>query len=97
LGIKSQPRQLLSQVKEVELKELPGAEECCGFGGLFAVKMSEISGAILERKLDNVEATGADTLVGTDVSCLMHMAGGLHRRGSKIRVKHLAELLHSKE
>ena len=97
LGIKSQPRQLLSQVEGAELKELPGAEECCGFGGLFAVKMSEISGAILERKLDNIEATGADTLVGTDVSCLMHMAGGLHRRGSKLRVKHLAELLHSKK
>lgn len=97
LGIKNQPRQLLEHVQGADLKELPGAEECCGFGGLFAVKMSQISGAILERKLDNIEATGADTLVGTDVSCLMHMAGGLHRRGSKIEVKHLAELLHPKK
>jgi L-lactate dehydrogenase complex protein LldE len=96
LGIKHQPRQLLAHVQGSELKELPGAEECCGFGGLFAVKMSDISGAILKRKLDNVEATGADILVGTDVSCLMHMAGGLHRRGSKIKVKHLAELLRPK-
>jgi L-lactate dehydrogenase complex protein LldE len=97
LGIKNQPRQLLQHVQGAEMKELPGAEECCGFGGLFAVKMSEISGAILERKLDNIEATGADTLIGTDVSCLMHMAGGLRRRGSKVSVKHLAELLHPKK
>ncbi|MCK6624433.1 MAG: (Fe-S)-binding protein [Anaerolineae bacterium] len=93
LGIKEQPRQLLAQLEEVEFKELPEAEACCGFGGLFAVKMGDISGAILQRKLDNIEASGADTVVGGDVSCLMHIAGGLHRRGSKVRVKHLAEVL----
>jgi L-lactate dehydrogenase complex protein LldE len=80
-------------VAGAEQKALPGAEECCGFGGLFAVKMADISAAILERKLDNIETTGADTVVGTDVSCLMHIAGGLHRRGSKVQVKHLAEVL----
>ncbi len=96
LGLKQQPRKLLSNVSGAEQKELPGAEECCGFGGLFAVKMSDISGAIMQRKLDNIEATGADTVVGADVSCLMHIAGGLRRRGSKIQVKHLAEILREK-
>ena len=93
MGIKEQPHQLLDNVEGIEQKELNGAEECCGFGGLFAVKMSDISGAIMQRKLDNIEASGADTVVGTDVSCLMHIAGGLHRRGSKVKVKHLAEVL----
>ena len=73
-----------------------GATECCGFGGLFAVKMSDISGAMLNRKLDNIEATGANTVVGCDVSCLLHMGGGLHRRGVAIETKHLAEILAQK-
>lgn len=93
LGIKQQPRRLLDHIQGVEQNELPDSEACCGFGGLFAVKMGNISGAILKRKLDNIESTGADTVVGTDVSCLMHIAGGLRRRGSQIQVKHLAELL----
>jgi L-lactate dehydrogenase complex protein LldE len=93
LGLNEQPRRLLANVAGAEQKALPGAEECCGFGGLFAVKMADISAAILQRKLDNIETTGADTVVGTDVSCLMHIAGGLHRRGSKVQVKHLAEVL----
>lgn len=93
LGIKEQPRQLLNRIDGVELKELPEAEACCGFGGLFAVKMGDISGAILQRKLDHIESTGADTVVGGDVSCLMHIAGGLRRRGSRVQVKHLAEVL----
>lgn len=93
LGIKTQPKQLLKHVTGAEQQELPEAEACCGFGGLFAVKMSDISGAILERKLKNIEATGADTVIGTDVSCLMHIAGGLHRRGSKVQARHLAEIL----
>jgi L-lactate dehydrogenase complex protein LldE len=93
LGIEAQPRQLLDNVKGIEQTALPGAEECCGFGGLFAVKMGDISGAILARKLDNIEASGAEIITGTDVSCLMNIAGGLQRRGSRVRVKHLAELL----
>jgi L-lactate dehydrogenase complex protein LldE len=75
--------------------ELPGADECCGFGGLFAIKMSDISGAMLHRKLDAIESTGAQTVVGCDVSCLLHIGGGLHRRGDKIKTKHIAELLDS--
>ncbi|MCB0166900.1 MAG: (Fe-S)-binding protein [Anaerolineae bacterium] len=93
LGLKTQPRRLLDQVAGLESKDLSGSEECCGFGGLFAVKMSQISGAILQRKLDNIEASGADTVTGTDVSCLMHIAGGLRRRGSAVKVKHIADIL----
>ncbi|MGB0384880.1 MAG: (Fe-S)-binding protein [Ardenticatenaceae bacterium] len=93
LGLKTQSKTLLSNIEGLKQAELPEAEECCGFGGLFAVKMSDISGVMLNRKLDHVQASGADILVGSDVSCLMHMAGGLQKRGSQIEVKHIAELL----
>ena len=93
LGVSRQPRALLAGISDLTSVELPEAETCCGFGGLFAVKMADISGAMLRRKLDNIEASGADVVTGTDVSCLMHIGGGLRRRGSRIRVKHLAEIL----
>jgi L-lactate dehydrogenase complex protein LldE len=93
LGLTYQAQTLLANVRGIELVDLPEAESCCGFGGLFAVKMSDISGAMLSRKLANVEASGADILVGGDVSCLLHMAGGLHKQGKAIQVKHIAELL----
>ena len=93
LGVRHAPRRLLANVRGAEIVDLPGAEECCGFGGLFAVKMSDISGAMLKRKLDHVEQCGAQVVVGCDVSCLMHIGGGLHRRGSAVVTKHLAELL----
>lgn len=93
LGVKDQPVALLGNVRGVEHCPLPEADVCCGFGGLFAVKMSAISSAMLARKLDRIDATGADTVVVTDVSCAMHMNGGLHRRGSRTRVTHLADLL----
>jgi len=88
-----QPLDLLAHVRDAELVELPGSQECCGFGGLFAIKMSDISGAMLSRKLDNLEQTGADAVVACDPSCLLHMAGGLHRRGSPVRALHLAQVL----
>ncbi len=93
LGVSRQPRALLEGVRGLTCVGLPEAETCCGFGGLFAVKMADISGAMLARKLDNIEACGADVVTGTDVSCLMHISGGLRRRGSRVRVKHLAEIL----
>lgn len=93
LGLREQPRQLLANSAQEDFVELAGAEECCGFGGLFAVKMSDISGQILDKKLDAIAETGADVLVGGDVSCLMHIAGGLRRRGSQVQVKHIAEVL----
>ena len=94
-GVMHQPLDLLARVRGAELVELPGSQECCGFGGLFAVKMSDISGAMLARKLDNIEQTGADAVVACDPSCLLHMAGGLHRRGSRIRPLHIAQVLRS--
>ena len=93
LGIDEQPRALLEGVEGPELKPLVRADVCCGFGGTFAVKMSDISTAMLDEKLDNLEATGAKTLVAGDAGCIMHMAGGLRRRGSPVRVAHLAEYL----
>jgi L-lactate dehydrogenase complex protein LldE len=93
LDVRRQPEALLEHVEGLDLRPLPDAETCCGFGGLFAVKMSDISAAMLERKLENVEATGAETVVATDVSCLMHIAGGLHRRGSPVKAVHIAEVL----
>ncbi len=77
----------------MELAELPGADECCGFGGSFSVRLPEVSIAILKKKLDNVEATGADCLVACDGGCLMQMGGGLSRRGSRVRPLHLAQVL----
>jgi len=67
--------------------------ECCGFGGLFSVAMPEVSAAIMDARLDRLEESGADVLAGGDVSCLMHLEGGLRRRGSAIEVRHIAELL----
>jgi L-lactate dehydrogenase complex protein LldE len=93
LGVREQPLALLDGVENIDRRPLPDAESCCGFGGLFSVKMSAISGAMLDRKLDAIESSGAATVVATDVSCLMHIAGGLRRRGSAIGVCHLAEVL----
>ena len=93
LGESRAPRTLLSHVKGVELVELPGADECCGFGGSFSVRLPEVSAAILAKKLDNVERTGVDCVVACDGGCLMQMAGGLSRRRSRVRPLHLAQVL----
>jgi L-lactate dehydrogenase complex protein LldE len=93
LNLRTQPEALIERVGGARVCPLEEAEVCCGFGGLFAVKMADISAAMLARKLDKIEASGADTVVVTDVSCAMHMNGGLHRRGSPIRARHLAEIL----
>ncbi len=93
LGVRTQPRALLRQVAGAEVSDLPDAETCCGFGGLFAVKMAPLSGAMLESKLASIAESGADTVVATDVSCLMHIGGGLSRHGSRVRVRHIAEVL----
>ncbi|MGA7097008.1 MAG: (Fe-S)-binding protein [Acidimicrobiia bacterium] len=90
MGLKAQAGELLAGLDTVSLD---GAEECCGFGGLFAVEMPPVSAAIMNEKLDRVEASGADILVGGDVSCLIHLEGGLRRRGSAIEVRHIAEIL----
>jgi L-lactate dehydrogenase complex protein LldE len=76
-----------------ERARFEGDRECCGFGGLFAIEMPAVSGAIMDRKLDMLEESGADVVSGGDVSCLLHLQGGLRRRGSNIEVRHIAELL----
>jgi len=93
LGIKDQPRALLQAVEGLEITEIDGAETCCGFGGLFCVKYPDISGKMVDAKAAEVDASGADTLLGGDLGCLMNISGRLHRRGSKIRVRHTAEVL----
>ena len=93
LDVDHQPHDLLEAVRGLDVRPLEDAETCCGFGGLFAVKMSDISGAMLRRKLDAIEASGAGMVVATDMSCLMHIAGGLRRRKSPVEVRHLAEVL----
>lgn len=87
------PRRILRRLRGVEFVDLPGADECCGFGGSFAVRLPEVSTSVLERKLANVERTGADCVVACDAGCLMQMRGGLQRRGSRVRALHLAEVL----
>ena len=87
------PRTLLGKLKGADLVPLSGADECCGFGGSFAVRLPEVSAQILAKKLSNVEASGADCLVACDAGCLMQMGGGLTRKRSKVRAVHLAELL----
>jgi L-lactate dehydrogenase complex protein LldE len=88
---------LLDGVEGLERVEIDRATECCGFGGLFALELPEISVAIMNDKLDRVEAAAPDVLVGGDVSCLLHMAGGLHRRNSAIVVRHIAQVLSGSE
>ena len=87
------PREILRNLDGVELVELPGHDECCGFGGSFSVRLPEVSTAILDKKLANVESTGAQCVVACDAGCLMQMAGGLTRKQSSVRAVHLAELL----
>ncbi|MEV7598421.1 (Fe-S)-binding protein [Kitasatospora sp. NPDC089797] len=97
LGLGERPLRLLRAVAELELVELPGAEECCGFGGTFAVKNPAVSAAMAEDKLANALGTGARVLCGADNSCLLHLGGTLRRRGADLRPLHLAEILASTE
>ena len=93
LGVDRQPRALLAAVRGLNLLKQDQPQTCCGFGGVFAVKMGDISGAMLKDRLDAFEATGAEMVVGCDISCLMHIEGGLRKRGSSMRTMHIAQLL----
>ena len=93
LGATSESQRLIQAVRGVQLVEMEGATDCCGFGGTFSVKYPQISSAILEGKLQSIEASGADVLVACDSGCLMHIAGAMSRRGMKTRPMHLAQLL----
>lgn len=93
LQVKGQPRKLLGSVTGLHLRELPGAETCCGFGGTFCVKYPDISNKMVSEKAADIEGTGADTLLAGDLGCLLNMAGKLTRDGKPIRVRHVAEVL----
>jgi L-lactate dehydrogenase complex protein LldE len=93
LGLGERPRRLLEAVAGLELVELPGAEECCGFGGTFAVKNPDVSVAMGADKVRNAVGTGAQVLCGADNSCLMHLDGLLRRKHAPLRAVHLAEIL----
>ena len=93
LGVDAQPKALLDSLPGARRVELPQAEVCCGFGGTFSVKYPDISAAMLQDKLDNILATEADVVAACDSSCLMHIGGGLKRRGASVRPAHVAELI----
>ena len=95
LRVGDAPLRLLRAVPGIELVDLPDAEECCGFGGTFAVKNADVSTAMLDEKIAAITASGAENVCACDSSCLMHIGGGLHRRNSSVRPLHLAEILAS--
>ena len=97
LGVGDRPRRLLEAVRGLTLVDLPGAEECCGFGGTFATKNADVSVAMGVDKARQVRETGAEVLVAGDNSCLMHIGGVLSRQRSGVRVMHLAEILASSD
>jgi L-lactate dehydrogenase complex protein LldE len=97
LNVREEPRRLLRNVRGVELVEAANADACCGFGGTFSVKYPEISVAILDRKIEAIEAAGVRAVVSCDASCLMQIGGRLMRQGSTVRAMHLAEVLAARE
>ncbi len=93
LGLRQEPKQLLQAVKGLELISLPAEETCCGFGGVFSVVYPEVSRAMMEAKVKNIQASGAEVVVIGEPGCLMNIAGGLEKVGSPIRAMHLIEVL----
>ena len=96
LGIDHQPRELLANVRGAELRELPEAQDCCGFGGIFSIEHPEISSEMLKRKIKNLETTQSPSLVVCDAGCLMHIQGGLHRQKKSQKVLHIAQILNNR-
>jgi L-lactate dehydrogenase complex protein LldE len=97
LRVGDAPLRLLRAVHGIDFVELPDAEECCGFGGTFAVKNADTSLAMLGDKIGSIKDTGAEVCVAGDNSCLMHIGGALHRERAGIRTAHIAEILASTE
>ncbi|MCY1304093.1 Lactate utilization protein A [compost metagenome] len=93
LGVRAQPRQLLRKVVDLQLVEMQEAETCCGFGGTFCMKYPDISARMATQKVANIQASGADTLLGGDLGCLLNISGRLTRLGQPVRVFHTAEVL----
>jgi L-lactate dehydrogenase complex protein LldE len=97
LGLGDGPVKLLRAVHGIDLVELQGLEQCCGFGGTFAVKNADVSAAMLADKVTAVLATGAEACTACDNSCLMHIQGALHRQNTGVKTLHLAEILAAEE
>ncbi len=93
MKVKQQPRELLGEVDDLELIEAEDREACCGFGGTFCIKYSEISEEMVDQKISNLLATKADIVAAGDLGCLMNIAGRLSRKGHKMKVLHIAEIL----
>jgi L-lactate dehydrogenase complex protein LldE len=93
MGVKDQPRRLLGTVQGLTLAEMADPEICCGFGGTFCVKYPDISTRMVTDKCRDIAATGAGTLLAGDMGCLLNMAGRLQREGSRVKVRHVAEVL----
>ena len=97
LGVKDAPMKLLENVKGLEFASLPNKEICCGFGGTFSVKMVPISEQMVNEKIEHIEETGAEVLIGADCGCLMNIGGRIERQGKPIQVMHIAQVLNIKE
>jgi len=93
LRIVDEPRRLIRAVRGIEFVEMDNADQCCGFGGTFAVKLADVSSAMVQDKIEGIKRTRANVVVANDSSCLMQTAGALRRQGSAIKTMHLAELL----
>ncbi len=93
IGVDNQPRQLIQAIQGAEFVELPGTDECCGFGGVFSVEHPEISATMLNNKISNLKSTGAPLVVSCDGGCVTHINGGLHRQGLAQRAVHIADVL----
>ena len=93
MGLRDEPKQLLRAVRGLELISLPEEETCCGFGGVFSVVYPEVSRAMMEAKVRNIEAAGAEVVVVGEPGCLMNIAGGLAKAGSRVRPMHLIQVL----
>ncbi|MBE4908579.1 (Fe-S)-binding protein [Bacillus luteolus] len=96
LGVKDAPMKLLEHVKDLEFTSLPNKELCCGFGGTFSVKMVPISEQMVNEKIEHIEETGAEVLIGADCGCLMNIGGRIDRQGKPIKVMHIAQVLNSR-
>ena len=95
IGVAQQPRKLLHRIAGADFIEMRDSDYCCGFGGAFSIKYADISNAMVTDKVKNIIDTGADTVVGCDMGCLMNIQGKLNRMGSPIRVMHIAQILAS--
>ncbi|MBI2255965.1 MAG: (Fe-S)-binding protein [Proteobacteria bacterium] len=93
MNVKAAPRQLLAKVDGLKVTEMQETDACCGFGGTFCIKFPDVSNSMAARKVATIDATGADLLLAGDMGCLMNLAGKMQRDGSKVKVRHVAEVL----